>query len=357
MDYLSDTAKALGISKSTVCKAISHSKYISYDTQRKIIDYIKLHYPEKLDARNNAITGNKDTRIISVVMPYKPKFFWDIAIDGMREAMKSFDNDKVSLQFSFYSGTLHASEILSVINEVNIDSVDAMAIVPVNSVGISEKINSISERIPVALFNERCDNCNNFISVLGDGYGEGTKIAEMISDCVADNSKILIIQPEKYDSLVLRERIKGFTDTTERLLKGKSVTTESCEVEYPDDINTVERTKYLYNSLLPSLMARAISKHLEADENISAVYIPNGNIHPLSIALNKLGRTDIMIFGHETSRNTHELFMSGSKGGYVEQNIRLQGYIAIDALAEKLINGEKKYPDTYITDFESNSFR
>ena len=356
MNYLNEVAAAMNLSKTTICKAINHSNDISYETRQRVLDFIAANYPDKLTDRTKGVSKKKSAKTILVIMPYKPRFFWDKAIEGMNEAVREFYTGKVTLKFAFYAGALNEEEVVSVLNDIELSSIDAVALVPVNSSAVAEKINSINDTIPVATFCERCDSSTPFLSVTSDGYREGCRIAEMISEGIDKSCEILVIHAEFYESVVTKQRIQGFRDRIGELFDKSYVIPCQCRVEYPDDVISKKGVRYLYNSILPSLFARTVSKKLEENPNIAAMYVPNGNIYALQIALKKIGREDISVFGHEFHEKSHQLFQSGLKGGYVDQNVKRQAYFVVQALASKMLKNEKRYPDVFITNFDSHFY-
>ncbi len=363
MDYLSETAKALGVDRSTVCRAISRSQCMSPNTQKKIFEYINEHYPDKLVNRDADKLGKKAEKFsITVVMPYKPNYFWDIAADGMRDANRNEALGEIDIKYIFYSGSLSETELLDILDGVNLDITDAIALVPVNTKKVSEKIKAISEKIPVALFNECCPDSGSFINVVSDGYREGEEAARMLVQNVASGSCVLAMETVCYESYVVDKRLEGFIDTMVKISEesGRDIVVDTCSI-FPNDIGTEERRKYFSNTTMPSIMAREISKkiefHLQKGRKIGGIYIPTGNLHPLLMALKKLKEKDILVYGHESDPKSLDFFMSGVRGGYVRQDIYMQGYITLSSLNAKLRGDKDIYPEIYYTGFESCQYK
>ncbi len=357
MNYLLEVATALKLSKTTICKAINRSKDISYETQQRVLDYIAEHFPDKLISRTMVERESKRAKIILVLMPYKPHFFWDKAIEGIEEAIRGFNKDEIAIKYAFYAGSLNEKEVLSVLNDIELSLVDAVAMVPMNSAAIAERINEINTIVPVATFCEQCEKCLPFISVASDCYYEGRCIAEMISESIEQRSKILVVRADFSNSLNIKHRIQGFLDRMAELYDQTYVSLDFCQVESPDEIIETKGVRYFYNSILPSLMARTMSPKLEDERDVAAIYVPDGSVHLMMGAMKKLGRSDIPIYGHEFYETSHDLLLNGCKGGYVYQNIKKQAYCLVDALASKLLKNEKKYPNKLIINFETCSHR
>lgn len=360
MDYLSITAEALGLSRSTVCRAINRSQYISLDTQKRILAYIREHFPEKLENRRLLEqVKRKAKKNITVIMPCKPRFFWDAALEGMKEAFRGFISKDIDVKYVFFSGVLSETELLNILSSLNIDQIDALALVPIDGEHITTKLSEIAQKIPVAFFNEYCD-CDSFISVTSDGYREGAEIAKMLLSEVEDNASVLLMQTISYRSRIIDARIRGFTETIRAKSSERGICLDICTVN-PTDGQNGTGDKYHYNTLMPSLFARKIAEKVAeqhtAGHRLRAIYIPNGELDPLFGALRKLKQQDLLTYGHEVSPQAIDSFMNGCRGGYVRQDIYMQGYVVMESLAALLSNNEKRYPNTVLTRFDSCQFK
>lgn len=92
---INDVAEALGISKTTVSRAISQKGRISQETTKKVMDYINAHnYKPSLLAKGLA---EQRTYNVAVVWPMDYDFvelpFLQQAMIGMSEVLKEYDND------------------------------------------------------------------------------------------------------------------------------------------------------------------------------------------------------------------------------------------------------------------------
>lgn len=120
MDYLSKIAQDLGMSRSSVYRAIKHMKPMSAETRKRVIEYIKANYPEKL-TQLNSFSENRGGKHIAVIMPYKPEYFWKEASDGMEAARESFgDECPAELKFIFYAGTISENELISILDSIEV---------------------------------------------------------------------------------------------------------------------------------------------------------------------------------------------------------------------------------------------
>ncbi len=352
MDYLSKIAEELRISRSSVYRAIKHMKPMSSDMRKKVVEYIKTNYPEKL-AQLNSFNENLDSKHIVVIMPYKPEYFWEEAASGMEAAIKGFSDHGIDLKYIFYAGTISEEELISILDSIEVNSADALCVVPANSEKVADKINEISGRMPVAIFNECCHGAVPFLNIVSDGYAEGCIIGNMVKEQCPSGSHTVMIITDSYKSDVFDDRIRGFNDSLKAAFDdGREYFFESVKIE--------SNQRYNYHTILPSLIARKVNECIERvaakGGQVKATYVINGALLPLCIALRKMDRPDISVFGHEINANALEFFESGMRGGYVRQDIYEQGYAVINGLANKLLYNKKIYPETYNTRIDSKSY-
>lgn len=351
MDYVSETAQALGLSKSTVYKALSRDKLVSYRTRTLVLDYVSEHYPEQLAARMSPKEqGNK---VIAVIMPYKPSYFWDIAAKGIADAahLDYRRSTRLTLKYIFYSSNFSENELLSMLDEVENDLPDALAIVPINTPLVAERLNAIVKKIPVVLFCDFCDGCGGLVTVMPDAYNEGLTIGQMMAGSVRENGKILFLKPG-INSKISDERILGAMRGVEAAGKNIKISVEDIMIDSESSLDE----KYVYNTIYPSILARTIDRHIREKSDVEAVYVPNGFLYPLFQALKKLGRTDMRTFGHESNSKIRAFYDSGLRGGYVCQNIYAEAMITIDILAGILLDGAPYTLKTHKAGFDTYRF-
>lgn len=351
MDYLEKIAKELGVSRCTVYRAIKYMKPMSAETRKKVLDYIKVNYPDKLEQLNNDKKDFYAKRIVSI-MPYKPEYFWNEVKDGMDSARKELSRYPVEIKYLYYSGTISEKELGSFLDSFEFGNADGLCLVPVNSDLVAEKISSLAERIPVAVMNEFCDGVNSFLNVTSDGFTEGGIVGKMVREHCQVGSHVLILSPSVIPNVIFKDRINGFISELKKDSDGVGFFVDNIEMDIANE--------YTYNTILPSLMAREIQNIIQKvekkGETVSAVYVQNGCLLPLLKAMKKLGRSDILVFGHEKDEKSIEYFESGMGGGYVKQNAFLQGYTAVYGIIEKIFIGKSRYSDTITTDYECKFF-
>lgn len=357
MDYLLETARALNLSKATVYKALTHNKFISYDTQKLVLQYFREHYPEQLEKRLEKASSSGVTNV-TVVMPYKPSYFWDVAARGITDAVTcdDFRSSRISVRHCYYSSHFSGEELISLLDEVYGSLPDALIVVPINIQGVKDRLHRIAEKIPVVLFNEYCDDCEDLIRVIPDSFREGNEIGNMMAGVMRPGGTGLVLRNVE-NSKISEERISGVRGSS--LIREKNIRLTVCDVE-PEgirELSDVEKEKYVINTMYPAKIARVISPILEASPDIEVVYTANGIMYQLIQAMRKLGRDDICVFGHETNPKVQAFFSRGFKGGYVSQDIYNEARTAADIVCGLLLDDCVYRPEVIRVKFDTYQFR
>ncbi|MBO4770864.1 MAG: substrate-binding domain-containing protein [Clostridia bacterium] len=346
MNYIEITAKALGISKTTVYRSQKTTGNVSPRTRERINRYISEHFPEKIARFEfNAAHSNGKAKFLTFIMPNKPSFFWDDVICGIKKAEEKYEKSNVIINYYFYSGDINEKEIYSILCRLEKLLPDGIAIVPTQSSEIAEMVRNISERIPVVFLNDYCNDCENVARVITNGIEEGRKIGEIMCSQISDGT-VLVLLSDGFESSIFQERLRGFKDYCSESGSNLEIT----EIAYESNGD-----RYVSNTILPSLLARTIAKEMQSRKNVKAVYIPNGICYQLMLAVKKLRRDDIYVYSHEADLKARRMFKNGMRGGYVTSDAFSQGYLASRYLCQKVL-GDKTDNLSLITWFEFDRF-
>ncbi len=169
-----DIARALGISKSTVSRALREKHDVSTETAQKVLEYARQHdYHPDMMARG---LRNRTTRTIGVIVPAYNIPFYAIAISGIQDyAMKQGYNVMVC----------HSSEQY----EVEKRNVEALLAAHVEGIIISvarntaqnEHIHKLKKKgIPLVMFNRVIENFEAAKVVVDDYYGARQMVSYLI---------------------------------------------------------------------------------------------------------------------------------------------------------------------------------
>jgi len=169
-----DIAAALGISKSTVSRALRDKHDISPDTRKKVLEYAREH--DYLPDHTARSLRSRTTRTIGVIVPAYNIPFYSIAICGIQDyAMEQGYNVMIC----------HSSEQY----EVEKRNVDALLSAGVEGIIISvasdternEHIYKLKRKgIPLVMFNRVMENFTTAKVVVDDYYGAKEMVQYMI---------------------------------------------------------------------------------------------------------------------------------------------------------------------------------
>lgn len=333
-------AAALGVSVNTVYRAVNHSGLVKTATQRRVLDYIRQHYPEKLMEQNTAAA-----KTITVITQCKPEYYWHTSINEMRQVLNSYPPGTLRLRTIFYSGLRNEDDMHDALSHIAESNTDALIVVPVCNAAGRSAISRLAHEMPVLIFNEYGDFGPCF-SAHGDGLQEGEEAANMVLLSSPAQKRVLILRSVNLSQRV-DDRIKGF--------RRQLAASPACTVVGELDISDMTTGDYIYNTTMPAGLARLLSDYMaqHPGDDLNAIYIPDGLIAPLCAALVKLGRTDIRCYGHECNDNVRRFFSEKIRGGYVRSDIRAQSRVALRTVADCLLYHTSPEVEEFITPFDS----
>lgn len=328
-------ARSLGVSRSTVFRALTGSDPVDPKTREKIDAFLEA------DGESVRPKAKKRRRFtVGVGLPSRPSFFWDAALMGIRAAAREFPKDLAEVSAVRFSGDVRdEAETLHVLGLLEKMDADAYLLVPFSSETVKARLEALAARVPVAVFNDSIDFAGRFLYVGPDHCAEGRKAAELLLREAEPPRKILTISPSLEQQSVCM-RINSFREEIHAA--------GGCEI-----VGSIEEDHY--STLTPSILARKISALGAAGFN--CVYVADGAMHLVGSALLKLGLLrSVFCVGHEYSRQSEKLFYMGLSGACVIQDIYAEAYIAIRALLDRLA-GSDAPGGVVITGLDTKVFR
>lgn len=329
-------ANELGVSRSTVSRALNGSCPVNPETRRRIFDYIQKDSPVPA-----AKSGGDARFTIGIGLPNRPTFFWDVALSGIRATACELPKGLVSLRLIRFSGDVRGEEeTLHVIDMLEQVGADAYMLVPYSSGPVKERLEKLAQKALVAVFNDSIEFDGRFLYAGPDHWQEGKRAAEILLAETAATRKILMISPPLEQESV-RQRIDGFR---------KGIGPDA----FSEIVGHIEESSY--NKLTPSILARRMSQ--TADGRFNCIYVADGATQLVGSALIKLGLLkNVFCVGHEFSQQSEKQFLSGMSGACIIQDIYLQSTVTLKSLIARL-NGESgRFGDSIFTGFTTKVFR
>ena len=276
-------AKELGVSTSTVSKALKDSHEISKETKERIQAYAN-HYNYKPNTLALQLRNQK-TKLIGVILPKIVHHFFSTVISGIEEGA----NDKGYHIMVCFSNESYKKEV-ETLKLLSNGSVDGL-IVSIASETLKNKDfkhfeDLVSEEIPLILFDRVVDdiNCDK---VIVDDVGAGYKATKYLLQ--NNRKKIALITTPKhvtvgalrrqgYEKALIEEYIKTDANLIVEIDENESIT-KQIETVFSQDIDSVFAVNEIYAA---KAMKIAKNKGLNVPNDVSVIGFTDGLISEYS---------------------------------------------------------------------------
>mgnify|MGYP000173182452 FL=1 len=276
-------AKELGVSTSTVSKALKDSHEISSETKERIQAYAD-YYNYKPNTLALQLRNQK-TKLIGVILPKIVHHFFSTVISGIGEGA----NDKGYHIMVCFSNESYKKEV-ETLKLLSNGSVDGL-IVSIASETLKNKDfkhfeDLVSEEIPLILFDRVVDdiNCDK---VIVDDVGAGYKATKYLLQ--NNRKKIALITTPKhvtvgalrrqgYEKALIEEYIKTDANLIVEIDENESIT-KQIETVFTQDIDSVFAVNEIYAA---KAMKIAKNKGLNVPNDVSVIGFTDGLISEYS---------------------------------------------------------------------------
>ncbi|MBQ8510826.1 MAG: substrate-binding domain-containing protein [Clostridia bacterium] len=309
-----DIARALSISRATVMRVLRDSQSVSPEKREAVLLYIGENCPDA------DLTADGTAYDIVAAIPSVPSFFWNRAMEGVRDACRAHPELRVKLLR--YSGRRNTEETLRIIGCVSRLQSRAAILVPVDAKAVSTALERLAAERKVLILDNAADFAGCACAYCSDAAGEGERAVELVRAFPLERKKLLILTAQNDGGCNSQLRLDSFY----RRCRGCT-----------DILPVAELGVSGTNALSPSILARQLAR---LEDSYNCVYISDGFFYQACAALRKVGRLrDVYVLGHERSKPVMTLFDEGMRGAYIEQDIYAQAYASVEA-AVRLLNGK-----------------
>ncbi|HWA34986.1 MAG TPA: LacI family DNA-binding transcriptional regulator, partial [Cyclobacteriaceae bacterium] len=203
---IKDIAKALGLSKSTVSRALSDHSSVNKETRKKILDLAqKLHYEPNPLALN---FKQKRTKTIGVIIPETVNKFFARAIGGIQHVAHQAGYNVITCE-SDESYESEKSNLQSLVNS----RVDGMLISVASETDRTDHFDMLVQKgIPVVFFDRIREELNTS-QVVTDNYEIAFAATEHLISQGCKKIAILAGPSNLYNS---RNRLRGYVDALKK---------------------------------------------------------------------------------------------------------------------------------------------
>ena len=327
---IKDIASNLGISPTTVHKALYNKKGIGDATKQKVLAYVE----ENNFRLNQAASALKRHTIRLCALLIEPvrtrRYFYADILNGVEEALSNLSPFNVEL-VKYYS-PLKEDEQLKVLNRIlheQGNSMDGLLIVPAHESGLNETLQKfVNSGIKIVTVNSDTNSCRH-ACVAGDTKMSGRLAGELICDLgIPEKGQVLIVGGNR-DMFNHQRSSRGFL--------------EFMQEERPD-VDVLE----IYDSQDVDSVERKLRKFLESFGEISGIYC-NTSTNTLmmcrAVKEMELGG-NLSVIGSDVFEELIPYFEDRTLTAAIYQNPTLQGYKGLQSLYE-LATGETNIPDRF----------
>ena len=276
-------AKELGVSTSTVSKALKDSHEISIETKEKIQAYANLY-----NYKPNSLAlqlRNQKTKVIGVILPKIVHHFFSTVIMGIEEGA----NEKGYHIMVCFSNESYKKEVetLKVLSNGSVDGI----IVSIASETLENKDFNhfkglVSEEIPLVLFDRVVDEilCDK---VVVDDVGAGYKAAKHLLDngrkkialiTTPNHVNVGALRRQGYEKALIEKYIKSDKNLIVEIDEKKNIK-EQIKNVFEHDIDAVFAVNEIYAA---KSMKIAKEKGLKVPEDLSVIGFTDGLISEYS---------------------------------------------------------------------------
>ena len=323
---LQDIADELGISKGTVDRAIHNRPGVSAATREKVLNLVK-KYNYKPNKVARLLSLKSKMINIGVICQSNPAFFWNNVKAGIKAAEAELADFGMQLILKELKNYREVNELLEKIDELTVEKIDGLVIVPVNSDRLRKKINELSQKsIAVATLNDDITDSSRLFYVGPQMRQSGRIAGELIAKFLRLKGRVVTLNPS-IQSLEYEERLRGFKEILREEYKG---------------INLIAEYTFNYDALGENGQ-NVIKSILENTGEFDAIYDVDGvSLYDIGcIVKNSKKLRNAIVVGHEVSENVKRLMEDGIIHACISQDPFSQGYYVIKLLFDYLVECKK----------------
>lgn len=309
-----EIASILGISRTTVARALKGDENIKPETKEKILKLCK-EVGYKKNYIGSILANNKKKKIYAFLVKSKNKKYLDEITDGLEVFIKEISRYNISLEIIVSDISKPKEQILKLETILKYNDVDGIIITPM----LKEEVVNTLENYPNIPLVSLDKKINDEIPFIGSDYKKsGIIIGGILTKLANEKDKIIVIKSD-HDNISSDVYMSGFL---ERL---NNSDLKNIEIQFIKNLNNnlddilkiegIREAKYLYT-------AKYVDK--------VADFLNDSNLNNIKIIANGI---DI----HTTSLIQKEQIIVATKENYF-----LQAYLAGKIIFNKLNGKDKK---------------
>ncbi len=327
---IKDIAQQAGVSIGTVDRVLHNRGEVAAQTREKILHIAaEMRYQPNLLAR--ALTTRKSYSL-AVLLPRgsADNIYWLKHPDGIKKAIQELQPFRVEVQF-FYFELHNESDFLARTHEIIKVHPDGVIMAPIlkkESAGFCKNLDTAD--IPYIFIDTLIQDTNPLTFIGEDGWQSGRVAASLLDYGLLPHKDILIVNIAKdlENTQHLNSRNQGFQSYF--LDTGKNSGLKiSVEIPSPNREEVIRKLEPIFHS----------------HHNIGGIYVSSAKTHVIARYLEQTGHKDIVLIGHEMTRNNIDYMKKGIIRFLIGQRPAEQAEKALKKMFDYLSNNavpEKK---------------
>ncbi len=332
---LNQIAQACGVSRGTVDRALRNKGHVRPELVAQIKQTAReLGY---VTNRIDAACSMSSTVHIGVLLHSASTKFVEILAGCIQKTAAEMEELSVTVTMRLMHG-LDARQQAALMDElIEKEGIDALAIMPLASSLIRDKINQLSEEkgIPVITFNTDIADCNRLAYVGTDNLAAGRTAAALMGLSIRGSGRVLAITGVQNGHYADSQRMIGFVD--------------ELQTQYPQ-IELIGTQQCFSDA---DMAERIVLYTLETGGAVDGIYVSSAGRSGVYRALQKanaVGKVHVIV--HDLTPENMRMARDGLVDFIVGQDVQAQGTLPLRLLYDYLTKKKLPAHRLYQTDIE-----
>ncbi|MDO4589015.1 MAG: LacI family DNA-binding transcriptional regulator [Fusobacterium sp.] len=203
-----EIAEKLGVSRTTVARAINGSSLIKDETKKKILNLVKeMNYEKNLIG--SSLAGRKSKLVSALMIKSKNEFYTQEIVRGLENAAKEYGAYNYRIEIETTDIDDPESQILRLKEILDTKDIDGIIITPLDNIKTYEILKPYLKRIKIISVGIKL---HDEIPHIGPDHKKQGKIAGAImSSLLRDNEKLLVLNNGD-DRISSKNYLEGFVE-------------------------------------------------------------------------------------------------------------------------------------------------
>jgi LacI family transcriptional regulator len=311
-------AELATVSRGTVDKVLNHRPGVKEETRQKVLKIAKeLNYQPNFLGK--ALVQSKDPIKIGIILTPEYNPYIQEMLTGVKSAQNEFYAFGIDIRIKMPI-SLEPAEQISILNELEAEGVNGMAVFPIDDNMVRNKINQLVDNgIAIITFNSKIEGTNDFCFVGQDHRKGGKTAAGLLAKLLPSGGDVGVII-SSYRLSCHQDRLNGFLDK----LQEASSCINVLEVQENQD-----RKEDAFKITL---------EYCNQHPQLKGLYITGGGIAGVGSALSLLNLShNVAVICHDLIPDTLALLQDGTVDFALGQSPEFQGYQLVKILFEYLV--------------------